>query len=195
MNFEVKNNISRKVFINFTTGVILSYSFLNGEEYKQGDSKEMNKNLIFSSLNDVLKFLGKIENIQNPKITGEWDVNQVLHHCAQSIEYSITGYPENKNILIQKTIGKIVLYKFLSQGYMSHNLNDPIPGAESLPPSKNNINEGIKRLKDSIEAFQKHTQKLAPHFVYGEVSKQDYERVHAMHVANHFSAIDLSYSE
>ena len=184
------SNISRKVFINFSASVIISYSVLNLENCKEGDSNDMKRNLIFNSLDDVLSFLEKISKMDNPKISGEWDINQVLHHCAQSIEYSITGYPENKNILIQKTIGKIVLHKFLSQGFMSHNLNDPIPGAEILPPPSNDFNLGIQRLISSIENFKNQTSNLAPHFVYGEVSKTDYEKVHAMHVANHFSALD-----
>lgn len=184
------DNISRKVFINFSASVIISYSVLNLENCKEGDSNDMKRNLIFNSLNEVISFLDKISKLENPKISGEWDINQVLHHCAQSIEYSITGYPENKNILIQKTIGKIVLHKFLSQGFMSHNLNDPIPGAEILPPPSNDFNLGIQRLISSIENFKNQTSNLAPHFVYGEVSKTDYEKVHAMHVANHFSALD-----
>jgi hypothetical protein len=192
MNNRLNNNISRKVFINFSTSVILSFSMLNLENCKEEDSNAMKRNLIFNSLTDVLSFIEKISKMENPKISGEWDINQVLHHCAQSIEYSITGYPKNKNILIQKTIGKIVLHKFLSQGYMSHNLTDPIPGAEVLPSPSNDFNLGIKRLMSAIETFRIQSSNLAPHFVYGEVSKTDYEKVHAMHVANHFSAIDLS---
>ena len=33
---------------------------------------------------------------------------------------------------------------------------------------------------------------LRPHFAYGKLSKPEFERAHAMHLANHFSAFDIT---
>ncbi len=154
------------------------------------DEMEMKNSLRLSSLDSTRKLLETIYS--NPKFrsTGQWDANSVLHHCAQSIEYSIIGYPENKNILFQKTIGKVVLTVFLSKGFMKHNLADPIPGAPPLPAASNDFSSGLERLKNAINSFTNHTGDFAPHFVYGHVSKSEYDKIHAMHIANHFNAME-----
>ena len=49
--------------------------------------------------------------------------------------------------------------------------------------------EGLARLENAIARFRAHTGPLAPHFAYGPVSKDAWEAVHAMHVANHLDAL------
>ncbi len=46
------------------------------------------------------------------------------------------------------------------------------------------------RLDNAIALFQQSAPDLQPHFAYGNLSKAQYEQAHAMHLANHFSAID-----
>ena len=41
----------------------------------------------------------------------------------KSIEYSLTGYPENKFVIFRATVGKIASNVFSARGYMSHDLN------------------------------------------------------------------------
>ena len=47
-------------------------------------------------------------------------------------------------------------------------------------------------LHEAIEAFHRHTGELQPHFAYGRLSKAEYELAHAMHLANHLAAFDIS---
>ncbi len=150
----------------------------------------MKNSLRLDSLEKVRALLNQFEANPHWKATGEWDTNRVFHHCAQSIEYSLTGYPENKNLLFRKTIGKIVLGTFLSRGYMSHNLSDPIPGAPALPDPSSSFMTGLERLQSAISSFLVQSSPLAPHFVYGEVSHSDYNKIHAMHIANHLNLFD-----
>ncbi|MCB1142838.1 MAG: DUF1569 domain-containing protein [Leptospiraceae bacterium] len=142
------------------------------------------------SLESALVELKKLSLAKELKSNGKWEANRVFLHCAQSIDYSISGYPKNKPILIQKTIGRLVLNKFLSQGYMSHNLSDPIPGAPILESQKD-FHPALDTLISSIDRFLQWDKKLSPHFVYGEVEKGDYNRIHAMHIADHLSEIDI----
>jgi hypothetical protein len=180
-----KISITRKQFVFLFTGIMIS-TIANCKD----DDTDMKNSLRLSSLDSTLKLLDSINNNPNFKATGQWDANRVFHHCAQSIEYSITGYPENKSILFQKTIGKMVLTIFLSRGFMKHNLADPIPGAPPLPDASIDYSLGLERLKNAITSFTNHTGDFAPHFVYGPVNKSDYDKIHAMHVANHFNLIE-----
>jgi hypothetical protein len=183
--YKKKIEISRKHFFLFSTGAILTTSLQSQE-----DDLPMKNSLRLDSLEKVQALL--VQFAENPqwKATGDWDTNRVFHHCAQSIEYSMTGYPENKSFLFQKTIGKIVLGTFLYRGYMSHNLSDPIPGAPPLPNPSLSYLTGLERLQRAVISFLEYTSPPAPHFVYGEVSHTDYNKIHAMHIANHLNLFE-----
>lgn len=181
----MKTEISRKYFLLLSTGTILSSSIHCSEE-----EVIMKNSLRMDSLEKVQALLSQFEENPHWKATGEWDANRVFHHCAQSIEYSLTGYPKNKNLLFQKTIGKLVLGTFLSRGYMSHNLADPIPGAPDLPNPSSSYLSGLERLQKAIVSFLTYGSPLAPHFVYGEVTASDYNKIHAMHIANHLNLFE-----
>ena len=111
------------------------------------------------------------------------DLGRALAHCAQSIEYSLAGFPQAKPAWFQKTIGRLALKKFLRQGYMRHNLTAPVPGAPELPETS--FTDGLARLGSAIAQFRAHQGPLAPHFAYGPVERAAYEQVHAMHIADH----------
>ncbi|MBL8021825.1 MAG: DUF1569 domain-containing protein [Leptospirales bacterium] len=143
--------------------------------------------LRFANLDEALKAVDGLAEKGKIDTHGPWNVPQILIHLAQSIEYSMTGYPENKSVIIRKTIGRLVLSRFLSQGYMTHNLSDPIPGAPALDANAS-LQEGIARLKKAVADFRSFQDELKIHFVYDKVTRDEYERVQAMHVANHLSA-------
>ncbi|HYV44655.1 MAG TPA: DUF1569 domain-containing protein [Myxococcaceae bacterium] len=133
--------------------------------------------------------LQELERSPSPRLTGGWTVPQMLAHCAQSIDYSVQGYPTDRSALFRRTIGPLALKRFLSKGEMSHDLQAAIPGAPPLPDGT--LQEGIARLRDAMARFQAHPGQLAHHFAYGPVTREHYEKVHAMHVANHLSAVEL----
>jgi Protein of unknown function (DUF1569) len=122
------------------------------------------------------------------KVTGPWSVGQVLIHCAQSIEYSISGFPRNKPWLFRATVGKLALGVFLRRGYLGHDLAAAIPGAPV--PELGEAADALKRLLSAITTFQSHPGPFAPHFAYGPVEKSRYDRVQALHIADHLASFD-----
>ncbi len=114
-------------------------------------------------------------------------VGAALAHCAQSIEFSITGFPQQRAWLIRAVIGPRVLKKFLKQGFMSHDLSAPILGAPEISATTT-LGEGRDRLKAAVTAFRAHGGAYAPHFAYGPVAKAEYEAVQSMHIADHLSS-------
>ncbi|MGL4576580.1 MAG: DUF1569 domain-containing protein [Burkholderiaceae bacterium] len=130
-----------------------------------------------------------VERLKKEKVTlpGEWSVAQVLEHAAQSIEYSITGYPQGKSKLFQSTAGAGAFAYFKARGAMSHPLTEAIPGAPALVAS--DIAQAAERLKKSVDAFNAHTGELKPHFAYGKLDKAEYTQAHLMHLANHFGVM------
>ncbi|TGN09866.1 DUF1569 domain-containing protein [Leptospira ilyithenensis] len=122
-------------------------------------------------------------------ISGEWSLGKVFSHCAQSIEYSMNGFPEMKSAVFQGTVGKLAFSIFSLREKMSHGLEDPIPGAADL---ENAIEYklGLSRLLQSIDLFQKQeSSQLKPHFAYGELDKEEFDLAHTLHIKNHFERI------
>ena len=110
-----------------------------------------------------------------------------LAHCAQSIDYSLTGFPTQRGWLVRKLIAPHLLRKFLRQGFMTHDVHAPIPLAPAISPELP-FEEGVAKLRGAMERFRVHAGPLAPHFAFGDISRDDYERLHSMHLADHLSS-------
>jgi hypothetical protein len=121
-----------------------------------------------------------------PARDGALPIFDAMAHVAQGIEYSLTGYPERKSRLFTATIGRIALGRFLSRGAMKHDRSAPIPGASTPTGGPNEV----ERLRAAVAAFRAHGGELAPHFAFGAMPKDDYARIHAMHLDDHLAAFD-----
>lgn len=148
------------------------------------------RQLVFATLADALRELDRLTNAVALNVAATWTWSKTLLHCAQSIEYSMSGYPESKSALFQRTAGSVAFSFFKSRGRMSHNLLEAIPGAATLDANAAS-SHAVGSLRKAVDSFQQYTGVLQPHFAYGQLNKADYEKAHAMHLANHFSAFDL----
>jgi hypothetical protein len=137
----------------------------------------------------VAAALAAIEGLASGhKSSGAWTLPQTLNHLAQSIEYSIDGYPELKSALFRSAIGTPAFAVFQARGRMSHSLAEPIPGAPTLEAAAP-LPAAIARAAAALRRFEGHTGSLAPHFAYGALDKAQYTRAHLMHLANHWDEV------
>ncbi|MFO0673373.1 MAG: DUF1569 domain-containing protein [Polyangiaceae bacterium] len=119
---------------------------------------------------------------------GAWDLGQVLHHLAQSVEYSMIGFPVLKPGWFRATVGPLAFSVFRARGRMRHPLDAPIPGAPSVAAGES-VHDAAKRLVAALTAFEACSSPLAPHFAYGALGKDAYARAHLMHLADHWHAL------
>jgi hypothetical protein len=145
------------------------------------------RRLQFPSLAAAGEELARLAQAKELVSSVAWGWAQTLVHCAQSIEYSMSGFPESKSSLFQHTVGSAAIGVFSWRGRMTHDRSEPIPGAPAID-AKADPARALERLRASMLEFTGWTQPLKPHFAYGELSKQEYELAHAMHLANHLSA-------
>lgn len=118
--------------------------------------------------------------------TGDWDLGRTFSHLAQGVEFSMTGYPEEKPRLFQMTAGKLAFTVFKLRGRMSHGLDEVIPGevvSEVTP------DEGLNRLVRSLEQFRDFDGQLRPHFAFGHLGKDKFAQAHLMHIENHLEEV------
>lgn len=151
----------------------------------QGGSAD-DRQLQFSSLAAAEDELARLGQAQALASDATWNWAQTLTHCAQSIEYSMAGFPAPKSALFQRTLGAAAFGVFSWRGRMSHDLAEPIPGAPALDAGTDPA-QALDRLRRSVASFRQWAGPLKPHFAYGALDKPGYELAHAMHLANHLS--------
>lgn len=139
----------------------------------------------FASMDDALATLGQLRD-RPPGTTGAWDLAHVLHHTAQSVEYSMSGFPALKPAWFRATVGAYAFALFNAGGQMTHNLAEPIPGAPGIAEGQPLV-AAIDRIVAALQAFERHDGALAPHFAYGALDKPAFRRAHLMHLANHWN--------
>jgi hypothetical protein len=143
------------------------------------------------STDQALAHLEMLEKASQVAVQGPWNAFQVLSHCAQSVEYSVSGYPQHRSTLFKATAGRIALRSFIKRGEMKHDLTAGVPGAEA-PGPEGTLQQGIARLRSALEAFRSGKGELQPHFAYGPVSRADYDTIHALHLANHLTLFTVT---
>ena len=136
--------------------------------------------------------LQKLERLASQDIekSGAWSASQVLNHCAQSVEFSMTGFPESKSAAFQHTAGALAFSIFSARGTMSHSLDEVIPGAPPLV-AEGDVMLAMNRLTTALRDFDSYTGELQPHFAFGPLNKPDYAIAHVLHIDNHLQEFAL----
>lgn len=133
--------------------------------------------------------IGRLAASATRRSTAVWSWAQTLEHCAQSIDYSMAGYPQPKPLWFRRTVGPAALGVFVWRGRMSHDVAEPIPGAPALDRERS-PDLAMAQVRAAMQRFAQWTGPLQPHFAYGVLDKTHYEQAHAMHLANHLSAFE-----
>jgi len=170
--------MNRRKFLKYSIGSSVTVGLIGTSIWFSID-----KNTQPLTINAAISLLESIQDTQILHL-GEWNPSQIFNHCAQSVEYSMMGFPEHKSEIFKNTIGQLAFSAFSAKGKMTHGLNEVIPGAPELVAT-NNLNAALIRFKNAMIDFKNYSRKLQPHFAYGELSKQEYEKAHVMHFYNH----------
>jgi hypothetical protein len=150
------------------------------------DAGMQDRQLVFRSQADATRELAALARAEPLSTTTAWNWAQTLTHGAQSIEYSMTGYPQARSALFQRTVGAAAFAVFAWRGRMTHDLGEAIPGAPTLVAGAA-VEIALARLTKPVADFTVWTGPLHPHFAYGALDKDAFAHAHAMHLANHFS--------
>lgn len=140
-------------------------------------------------LDAAFNWLRRLRNADALTSQTAWSVPQVIEHLAQSVEYSIEGYPEAKPEWFRSTVGRLAGAAFQRAGSMRHDLEAPIPGAPALAAT--DLQLACDRLAAALTGFANFSGPLQPHFAYGHLTHQEYLRAHLMHIANHAAKIEI----
>ena len=139
------------------------------------------------TLESILVRLQKLRRSEI-NLNGDWSAFHMFSHLAQSIELSMTGYPQHKPEIFKRTVGSLAFKGFSAKGRMHHNLNEDIPGVE-VPSEAGNTGLAMDRLMRAILNFEHFSGDLQPHFAYGPLTKPEYSMAHVLHFNNHMQSL------
>lgn len=142
------------------------------------------------SIEGAQAFLRTLEGQALVSLKG-WNPTEVFNHCAQSIEYSMKGYPELKPGWFRNSVGPLAFGVFSARGAMRHPLQEIIPGATALDQPATQ-GAALARLQDAFTEFAAYTAPLHPHFAYGLLNHGEYAEAHVLHLYNHMSLVRLA---
>ena len=139
----------------------------------------------FADIDAALRWIDAVGSDASAHSTTAWALPQVLEHAAQSIEYSLDGYPQLRSALFRDSVGALAYAIFARRGRMSHDTLEPIPDAPLLAATDPGL--AAQRLRQALQRFEAHPadRALAAHFAYGALGKDAYRRAHLMHLADH----------
>ncbi len=134
-------------------------------------------------------WLDALETSPKARTVEGWPLAHVLAHVAQSVNFSLDGFPQPRSALFQHTAGASAFAFFKWRGQMSHGLTEPIPGAPELPSQT--LATSVAGLRSALIRFEAHQGELRPHFAYGALSKPDHALAHALHLDNHLDWVRM----
>ena len=178
----------RRTFLRNSAGLTIA-GLAGGHLVTAHAAAGSDRQLQFPSLAAAAEELARLSSARERVSAEPWSWAQTLVHLGQSIDYSMTGFPQPYSALFQRTAGSAAFAFFRWRGRMSHDLAAPIPGAPALD-AQVPAAEALDRLRQAIARFRAWNGPLQPHFAYGALDKAAYEHAHAMHLANHFSAFE-----
>ncbi|MDH5654934.1 MAG: DUF1569 domain-containing protein [Spirochaetia bacterium] len=142
------------------------------------------------SLQEALQELEKLEKTEKVTALGEWSYSQILSHLRFFLEGSMKGFPESRSSFIRKSVGPNLLKNIKQIGYM------PSGFRNSFLDLSQNFSDApmeLTNLKNSIREFINYSGNLSEHPIYGKLSREDWDLIHAYHIANHLGF--LSYGK
>lgn len=142
----------------------------------------------FESLPQAYKTLEALHRGSARAVEG-WDLPTVLHHAAQSVEFSMQGYPQLKGAWFRASVGPAAFAVFDHFHKLRHNLAEPIPGAPAIEPGQP-LGPAIEHAVAALQAFERHQGPLAPHFAYGDLDKARYLQAHLLHFSDHWQRVE-----
>ena len=144
---------------------------------------EGRRTLHFSTIQDIVN---DVEQLSRGKFTplGNWSGGQVLKHLSTVMLFSLDG----ANVQLPwylRIVGRVMRGRVLSKG-MTPGFIMKGPMAEQIMPKETSWEEGLQMFREMTSRLQKEPQRKPSPF-FGEMSKEDWERLHCRHSELHLS--------
>jgi len=144
---------------------------------------ESRRKLDYKSFDELLADADRLSS-GNVKSLGNWSPGQVFQHLANAYNGSIDGFPSGFPWFV-RTMAKLFKNKLIN-GDMPAGIKMPATLAKAVMPEPTPTDVGLANLHAAVSRLKQETHR-APHPVFGEVSKEEWDKVHLKHASLHMS--------
>ncbi len=124
----------------------------------------------------------EVERLQaGHRSVGNWTLAQVCKHLADSVNGSIDGFDLRRHRIKRALLAKPLLWYTFWFGIPSGYTVDPA----LTPPDDVRLDETSAGLREAIARYQRHDGTLAPHPLFGRLSRATWDRMQCFHCAHH----------
>ncbi len=144
---------------------------------------EGRRKLDFKSLNEVV---ADADRLSSGAVTtlGNWSAGQIFRHLATAYNGSIDGFkatfPWPMRFMARLLKNKLI------NGAMPPGIKVPAQFANEVMPEPTSTEDGLAQLRAAVARLEREP-KRAKHPVFGELSKEEWQKVHLMHANLHMS--------
>jgi hypothetical protein len=146
---------------------------------KVGGRRELN----YTSLDEVLADAERLSS-GRVKTLGNWSPGQVYRHLANAFNGSIDGFPEDFPWYI-RLMAKLFRKRILA-GTMPPGIKLPPGFAKAVLPEPTTTEEGLADLRAAVARLGREPRR-ARHPVFGEMTREEWDRIHLQHASLHMS--------
>lgn len=137
----------------------------------------------YASVEEVLADADRL-SAGSVKTLGNWSQGQIYRHLATAFNGSIDGFPDAFpwHIRFMARLFK----KRIMAGEMPPGFKLPAEFAKAVLPEPTAPDVGLAELRAAVGRLQKESHR-AKHPVFGNITKEEWDRVHIMHSNLHMS--------
>ena len=140
--------------------------------------------LTFATLPGVLVEVRSLAGRPHQTV-GNWTLAQVCRHLADTIDGSIDGLDLSRHRFKRFFLSKRLLRYTYRHGIPPGYTIDP----KLNPPSDVTFDESVAALERAVARYQSYEGRLRPHPLFGDLSREMWDRLHCFHGAHHLSFV------
>jgi hypothetical protein len=145
---------------------------------------EGRRTLVFANLGEVMPEVDRL--LAGHRTAGTWSLGQICNHLSSTIVASVDGTTFQPSWAYRKTLGPMFLRRILRTGRFPEGATLPEP---YLPRPGLDARAEAEALRATIRLFGTHTGPMADHPFGGPLSRENWERFHAIHCAHHLGFV------
>jgi hypothetical protein len=140
------------------------------------------RTLEFARLDEVMPEVDRL--LAGHATVGNWSLGQICNHLAGMYRMSVEGFGVQMPWLFRATLGRVFKKKIFAERRMKAGIKVP---ERFLPKPGLDDRAEAEALRASIAHYRAHPEPRAPHPFFGQLTGDEWDRVHLIHSAHHLS--------
>ena len=142
------------------------------------------RTLTFTTLDRVMPDVDRL--LEGHETLGNWSLGQICNHLATVVAGSVDGFPFRASWIYRKTMGTVIRRQLFKNGEMAVGTQLP---PQFCPKPGLDARAEAEALRATLRYFAGYQEPLVMHPFFGWLTRDEWNRLHAIHCAHHLSFV------